>query len=133
MSSDRRSTDAKLPSEVDREVGARVRGLRLGREMSQERLASALGVTFQQVQKYEKGVNRISAGRLQQIATTLDVPLSDLYGDGSGEPTKPAGIARTRQDLRLLRAFARIDDPAARKHLLDLAERMAATVEHPAR
>src|SRR6202034_2118726 len=65
---------------VDETVGARIRILRKRRKMSQSELGKALGVTFQQVQKYENGKNRVSASRLHLVATTLDVPIAELFG-----------------------------------------------------
>jgi len=71
----------RKPDPLDVEVGRKVRALRLNKNMSQERLAEALGLTFQQVQKYERGTNRISAGRLQRIAKILDVQTSIFFPD----------------------------------------------------
>lgn len=104
--------------------------------MSQERLGDALGITFQQVQKYEKGTNRISASRLQQIAHALGVTIEHLY-EGAAAP-ETAGIAfagstmsydaglMTSEALKLLRAFHRIREPKVRRKLLDLAHALSA-------
>ena len=78
----------KRPDPTDIEVGRRVRALRLERGMSQERLAFALKLTFQQVQKYEKGTNRIGAGRLQRIADILEVPVSTFFADPKNSFTR---------------------------------------------
>src|SRR6185503_5060809 len=75
----------KKPNPTDRHVGARVRMRRLMLDMTQTELANGLGLTFQQVQKYEKGTNRIGASRLQHIADLLQVPISFFF-DGAGEP-----------------------------------------------
>src|ERR1700720_3693681 len=112
----------KAPNPVDRYVGSRVRMRRIMLGMSQEKLGDALGLTFQQVQKYEKGTNRVGASRLQQIAEILQVPVSFLFGGGrrgigggknSGEGPPPAYISdflATSEGLALTRAFTRIPD-----------------------
>src|SRR3954454_17697621 len=82
----------KSTSMVDREIGSRVRMRRMLIGMSQERLGEMLGLTFQQVQKYEKGINRIGAGRLFEVAGILGVPVSFFYEDVNGKPA-PAGFA----------------------------------------
>jgi transcriptional regulator with XRE-family HTH domain len=118
----------KSPDGSDIEVGRRVRALRLQRGMSQEKLADQLGITFQQVQKYEKGTNRIGAGRLQRISEVLNVPIADLYPS-----QKPAGTATgemfefldTAASLRLVRAYARIRDPGVKHAVTHLVEIIA--------
>jgi transcriptional regulator with XRE-family HTH domain len=121
----------KRPSARDREVGRRVRALRIQRGMSQTTLGDGLGLTFQQVQKYEKGTNRIGAGRLQQIAEILEVPVT-VFFDISNTPSKPLlELVNTAAALRLLQAYDRIESPAARSALVKLAESMAgATDQH---
>jgi transcriptional regulator with XRE-family HTH domain len=121
----------KRPSSRDREVGRRVRALRIQRGMSQTTLGDGLGLTFQQVQKYEKGTNRIGAGRLQQIAEILEVPVT-VFFDISNTPSKPLlELVNTAAALRLLQAYDRIESPAARSALVKLAESMAgATDQH---
>ena len=102
--------------------------------MSQEKLADALGITFQQVQKYERGMNRVSVGRLYQVAAALDVPMSFFYP----EPTSPVAeagaqevadlvgeIAGTPEALALLRAFGRIENRATRRRVCDLVAALA--------
>jgi transcriptional regulator with XRE-family HTH domain len=123
----------KTPNPVDRFVGSRVRMQRLLAGMSQEKLGDALGLTFQQVQKYEKGTNRISASRLQQLAKILGVPVSFFF-DGAplGGEANAAGFEETGQQayisefmttsegLQLTKAFMRIGDPAVRRRVIDL-------------
>jgi transcriptional regulator with XRE-family HTH domain len=118
----------KSPDRRDIEVGRRVRAFRLQREMSQERLADQLGITFQQVQKYEKGTNRIGAGRLQCISEILDVPIGDLYatqkraGSATGEVFQ---LLDTAASLRLVRAYARIRNPGLKHAVTQLVEIIA--------
>ena len=122
---------AKIPNPIDRHVGNRVRMQRVLMNMSQEKLGEALGITFQQIQKYEKGVNRISASRLQQISQTLKVPPSFFFQDttGKGAVENPAAIdggaiisdfLSTTEGIQLNRAFARIADPKIRRKIIDL-------------
>jgi len=112
----------------DVEIGRRIRALRLQRGMSQSQLAEAIGLTFQQVQKYEKGANRVSAGRLQRIADVLGVPVTFFYS-GMGTRTKKAdaqsaGIAliQTKGATRLLRSYADISSRSTKYALVVLAE-----------
>jgi transcriptional regulator with XRE-family HTH domain len=119
----------KQPDPLDIEVGRKVRALRLERNMSQEKLGDALGLTFQQVQKYEKGANRISAGRLQRIAEILGVPTAVFFADASREYAPSNGLfelADTGAALRLLRAYARIPSSSVKHALTTLAEELAA-------
>lgn len=130
--------EKKVPDPIDRHVGSRVRMRRVMLGMSQEKLGEALGLTFQQVQKYEKGTNRIGASRLQQISRTLDVPPAFFF---EGAPTvevrapeepRALGVAEepapsyladflsTAEGLHLNMAFARIQDPKVRKKIIDL-------------
>ena len=131
----------KTPNPIDRHVGARVRMRRLMVGLSQSKLADALDVTFQQVQKYEKGANRIGASRLQQLARVLDVPPSFFFegapasshtGLGFNEDPGNAYVVdflSTAEGLQLNRAFSAIKDPKLRKTVLDLVERIASTSE----
>src|SRR5579875_1087276 len=125
----------KTPNPIDRHVGARVRMRRLMVGLSQSKLADALEVTFQQVQKYEKGANRIGASRLQQLARVLDVPPSFFF-EGAPASTSPSlsynedpgnayvvDFLSTAEGLQLNRAFAAIKDPKLRRSVLDLVER----------
>jgi transcriptional regulator with XRE-family HTH domain len=125
------TTMAKIPNPIDRHVGNRVRMQRILMNMSQEKLGDALGITFQQVQKYEKGVNRISASRLQQISQTLQVPPSFFFQGTSGKngaetvATTDPGVSvteflSTAEGIQLNRAFARIPDPKVRRKIIDL-------------
>lgn len=127
----------KAPDPIDRHVGSRVRMQRVLMKMSQEKLGEALGLTFQQVQKYEKGTNRIGASRLQQISKTLNVPPSfffegaptgDATGDGFAEESSSQYVVEflsTSEGLHLNRAFARIKDPKVRKRVIDLIATLA--------
>jgi len=118
----------KQPDPLDIKVGSKVRALRLERQMSQEKLGDALGLTFQQVQKYEKGTNRISAGRLQRIAAILEVPVSVFFADtnpSAGGAESLFDLVDTGSALRLLRAYSRIPSPALKRALTTLAEEIA--------
>jgi transcriptional regulator with XRE-family HTH domain len=90
----------KSNNPIDSLVGARIRLLRKRRKMSQEQLGKAIGVTFQQIQKYENGKNRVGASRLHRVAIALDVPITELF-DGSGEPgsklRRPSHLRSTRR------------------------------------
>ena len=127
----------KAPNPVDKYVGSRVRMRRIMLGMSQEKLGEALGLTFQQVQKYEKGTNRVGASRLQQISEILQVPVSFLFDGGpSGavngsnfEGASPAYVSdflATSEGLALTRAFTRITDSKMRRSIVDLVEQIAA-------
>jgi len=115
----------------DAVVGQNVRAHRLARQMSQTALAEAIGITFQQVQKYEKGVNRIGAARLVRIARALEVPAVKLLA-GIERPEKgaasPLALIAERQPLRLAQAFAAIGDKQVRRSLMQLAEAVARAV-----
>src|SRR6201989_816999 len=129
---------SKAPNPVDKYVGSRVRMRRIMLGMSQEKLGEALGLTFQQVQKYEKGTNRVGASRIQQIAEILQVPVSFLFEggptgtakiDGMGEGPSPSYISdflATSEGLTLTRAFTRISDAKLRRSIVDLVEQIAA-------
>ena len=114
----------------DAEIGQRVRALRLQRGLSQTELGQLISVTFQQVQKYEKGANRISAGRLQRIAEVLGVPVAYFFAapadqETPDEPRDGAVFLQTEGALRLARAYARIKEPGIRLQLLRLTEAIA--------
>ena len=127
----------KAPNPVDKYVGSRVRMRRIMLGMSQEKLGEALGLTFQQVQKYEKGTNRIGASRIQQISGILQVPVSFLFeggpggnvnADGSREATSPAYVSdflATSEGLALTKAFMRIKEPKLRRRIVDLVKEIA--------
>jgi transcriptional regulator with XRE-family HTH domain len=128
----------KAPNPVDKYVGSRVRMRRIMLGMSQEKLGEALGLTFQQVQKYEKGTNRVGASRIQQISEILQVPVSFLFeggpsgttgGEGFSEGTSPAYISdflATSEGLALTRAFTRITDAKLRRSIVEMVEQIAA-------
>src|SRR5215472_10397898 len=115
----------------DTEVGRRVRTQRLTKGMSQTELGTKIGVTFQQVQKYENGVNRIGAGRLSRIAEVLEVPVTYFFPDdatSSAPPPaqdSPFALLSTAGAIQLVRAYARIRDGRARHSLVEIAEHMA--------
>ncbi len=127
----------KAPNPTDKHVGSRVRMRRMMLGMSQEKLGDALGLTFQQVQKYEKGTNRIGASRLQQISNILQVPVSFFFEGapnaandtaGFGEapsPTYVSDFLATSDGLALTRAFMRIEDGKLRRKIVDLVEQIA--------
>ena len=116
---------AKAIGDTDRAVSTRIRIARLAAGISQGELAQSLGVTFQQVQKYEKGVNRVSAGQLLAIAGALGTTVSALVGDA--DPTSAAALSMmaTRDGSALAAAFNAIDSADDRRALVGLAERMA--------
>ncbi len=137
----RGATRIKLvrPRPVDAHVGARVRLRRTMLGMSQEKLAQALGLTFQQVQKYERGTNRVGSSRLYELSKILDVPIQFFFdempaeiaatargGNGSGfseaaADYQPDTLAK-RETLELVRAYYRIKSPRVRKKVFDLAK-----------
>jgi len=123
----------KRPDPVDIEVGHRIRIERLARGLSQTALANQLGVTFQQVQKYEKGVNRVGAGRLTKIAEVLGIEVSTFFGakemgvEGvkeSGEAS-PLKLLTVSGAFRLLRAYGDIEDSNLRRAIVDLVEQIS--------
>lgn len=133
----------KAPNPIDKFVGGRVRMQRLLAGLSQERLGDQLGITFQQIQKYEKGSNRISASRLQQLSRILGVdvafffegaPLSngaDAPGFAdNGQANYVTEFVSSSEGLQLTRAFMRIQDPAVRRRVIDLVEALS---ENPAK
>ena len=128
--------EERRPNPIDVHVGERVAIYRRLAGLSQEALGHAIGVTFQQVQKYEKGTNRIGASRLFGIARTLDVPLPVLFDGLLEQPSDPnvSGVlpvhAVSRQGIELMRAFAAIEDRRTRDLLLALACRIA-VLSHP--
>jgi transcriptional regulator with XRE-family HTH domain len=129
----------KAPNPIDKHVGSRVRMRRMMLSMSQEKLGGALGLTFQQVQKYEKGTNRIGASRLQQISHILQVPVSFFFEgapavhpqvttDGAAiapSPTYVSDFLATSDGLALTKAFMRIKEPRLRRRIVDLVEEIA--------
>jgi transcriptional regulator with XRE-family HTH domain len=118
----------------DVEIGKRMRALRLERGLSQTELGNLLGVTFQQIQKYEKGANRVAAGRLQRVAESLEVPITFFYAGSTTDRPENAdsdsvdvglGFLETAGAVRLVRAFSRIRDPEMRRALVELTEKIA--------
>lgn len=135
------------PNPVDVHVGQRIRQRRTLLGMSQERLGEALNLTFQQVQKYERGANRVGSSRLFQLARVLDVPISYFFeempsdraaaarafasGRGvseSAEPYESADPLAKRETLELVRAYYRIAEPRVRKRLFELTKALGHTV-----
>jgi transcriptional regulator with XRE-family HTH domain len=111
----------------DIELGKRIRLRRVEQKISQAELGDKLGVSFQQVQKYEKGVNRVGAARLQQIATALDVPVTFFYdGDGKAREVESLLFLDSAFSLRLLRAYSKIKDQTVQRQLVSLMESIAA-------
>ena len=124
------------PNPIDKHVGSRVRMRRMMLAMSQEKLGDALGLTFQQVQKYEKGTNRIGASRLQQISNILEVPVAFFFeGVQSAHATEKPDASITnlneflaRPDgLALVRAFGQIDSSKLRRSIVHLVEEIGET------
>jgi transcriptional regulator with XRE-family HTH domain len=134
----------KAPNPTDKHVGSRVRMRRMMLGMSQEKLGDALGLTFQQVQKYEKGTNRIGASRLQQIAQILQVQVSFFFEgapsaitigrhEGLSEAPSPAYVSdflATSDGLALTKAFMKIRDAKLRRRIVDLVEQIAGSDKH---
>lgn len=131
------SPNPREPNPVDRHVGSRVRLRRQMMEMSQEKLGEELGVTFQQVQKYERGANRIGAGRLWHLARVLEVPVSFFYDGVSSSAQRPTDFAdgdqtpvvndflQSADGVALAQAFSKITDPKVRRRVLELVRSLA--------
>jgi transcriptional regulator with XRE-family HTH domain len=128
----------KTPNPIDKHVGSRVRMRRMMVGMSQEKLGDALGLTFQQVQKYEKGTNRIGASRLQQISHILQVPVAFFFEgaphvpggteenfNGAPSPAYVSDFLATSDGLALTKSFMRIKDQKLRRRIVDLVEQIA--------
>jgi transcriptional regulator with XRE-family HTH domain len=127
----------KIPDPIDKHVGSRVRMRRIMLGMSQTKLADAIALTFQQVQKYEKGTNRISASRLQQMSNFLQVPVPFFFEGaphtpghpgGRGEVPSPAYVSdflATSDGLALTKAFMQIKDAKLRRNIVNLVEEIA--------
>lgn len=142
----KRRQKAERPNPVDIHVGSRVRLRRTLLGMSQERLGDAIGLTFQQVQKYERGANRIGASRLFDLSRVLEVPISFFFDDFGNTrevvpfPNLPDGVdgadgryepdpMMKRETLELVRAYYRIADPQIRRRLFDLTKAIAQACE----
>lgn len=133
-------SDSKSPSDIDRIVGQRVRWRRRELKLTQEKLGDLLDLTFQQVQKYEKGINRISAGRLYEMASVLSVPITYFYdgaeeylererqsfAEGDDAPQAPVMNAET---LDLIAAFQKIDNASLRKSILQTVKAAASALD----
>lgn len=127
----------KAPNPIDKHVGSRVRMRRMMVGMSQEKLGESLGITFQQIQKYEKGTNRIGASRLQQISIVLAVPVAFFFEgaptlvpneEGFSEASSPTFVndfLATSDGLALTRNFMRISDSKVRRRIVDLVAAIA--------
>ena len=128
----------KKPNPIDIHVGSRIRLRRTMLSMSQEKLGEALGITFQQIQKYEKGTNRVGASRLQNISAVLNVPVSFFFEDAPGEQvSEQIGLSEasssnyvvdflsSSEGLQLNRAFIKIEDPKIRRKIIDLTKALA--------
>ena len=125
---------ARVRGHIDKLVGHNIRIHRLDAGLSQTDLGKHIGVTFQQVQKYENGANRVGSGNLFKIANALNLPVGALFqgiDDKSSKSIDASPIALLAQPyaLRLLRAFAQIDDPALRKSLVEMAEGFIANLK----
>ena len=135
--SDRDAISKKAPNPVDRHVGSRVRMRRRMLAMSQEKLGRALGLSFQQVQKYESGANRIGGSRFQQISQILQVPIAFFFEDSPGaSDTSKSGesvlllahlddFVSSSDGLRLIAAFTRIESVALRRRISSLVQEIA--------
>ncbi len=139
------ASNAKTPNPIDVHVGSRVRLRRTMAKLSQEKLGNALGVTFQQIQKYEKGTNRIGASRMQKICETLNVPVSFFFEDAPGS-TSNAGtpgmeesssanfvmdFLSSAEGIELNRAFVRIPSAAIRRRIIDMVRTIAEETGEP--
>lgn len=140
--------NARRANPIDAHVGGRVRLRRMLLGMSQEKLAEQLGLTFQQVQKYEKGINRIGASRLFELSQLLGVAIGFFYEDAPSVPNNaglmPPGFAEasagenfivdflnSREGLDLNRAFMRLTDPKVRRSIIDLVKSLANEPDAP--
>lgn len=130
----------KSPDAIDKHVGARIRLRRNMVGVSQEKLAEGLGITFQQVQKYEKGMNRVGASRLQKIAAILEAPISFFFEEGpSATMTAEGWVSDTPTELltskdcvALVRAYIAIDDKKIQQKVLSLVRSLSADKGAPA-
>jgi transcriptional regulator with XRE-family HTH domain len=106
------------------EIGQKIRALRVAKKVSQTTLAERLGLTFQQIQKYEKGASRVSAGRLQKIADMLDTPITFFYGTKKQHQDAGFALVQSTGAMRLLRAYAEISSAATKHALVLLADKL---------
>ncbi|MCH4541148.1 MULTISPECIES: helix-turn-helix domain-containing protein [Brucella/Ochrobactrum group] len=130
----------KKPNPIDVHVGSRIRLRRNMLGLSQEKLGESLGITFQQIQKYEKGTNRVGASRLQAISAILSVPVSFFFEDAPGssnqagfaednEATYVVDFLNSNEGVQLTRAFTKISDPKVRRKIIDLVKSLAADAD----
>lgn len=132
----------KKPNPIDIHVGSRIRLRRTMLGMSQEKLGESLGITFQQIQKYEKGTNRVGASRLQNISNILNVPVSFFFEDAPGDTSSgQSGMAEasssnyvvdflsSSEGLQLNRAFVKINDAKVRRKIVELVKALAAEAD----
>jgi len=121
----------RSPNSTDVHIGKRIRMLRLARNLSQTDLAKRLGITFQQIQKYERGANRVGAGRLQEMANLLGVTPAFFFEDGprakasKSDAPETTELLANKDGLALARAFDKIRSRSVRRNLVELAERLA--------
>jgi len=132
----------KAPNPIDKHVGSRVRMRRMMLGMSQEKLGDALDLTFQQVQKYEKGTNRIGASRLQKISHILQVRVAFFFAGAPSVAGRPLGptdapspayvsdFLASSEGLALTKAFMHIKDPKIRRRIVDLVEAIVGEQAH---
>ncbi len=133
------------PNPIDVHVGHQIRQRRTSLGISQEQLGTALGVSFQQVQKYERGLNRVGASRLHDLMRALDVPIGYFFEAAPGGRVDPADgvrgmseaqqnldgdVLNRRETLDLIRAFSRITDTGVRRHVLELVRSLGADPTH---
>jgi transcriptional regulator with XRE-family HTH domain len=131
--SDGEGTTGKRPNPTDVYVGSRIRMRRKILGLSQEKLGERLGITFQQIQKYEKGTNRVGASRLQAMSDALEVPVSYFFPDATNAPdglaeegaTFVMDFLSTSEGIDLTRAFTRIRDPKVRRKIVELVRSLA--------
>ena len=122
--------NARRIQDTDVAIGERIRARRNQIDISQETLGGALGVSFQQIQKYEKGLNRISSGRLIQLANALQCSATDLIGGcekGSIKSTPFSQYAASKEGVAIINAMARIPSPAVRRQLISFVESLSAS------
>ncbi|MCG6856688.1 MAG: helix-turn-helix domain-containing protein [Salaquimonas sp.] len=130
--------EKKKPNPIDIHVGSRVRLRRTMLGMSQEKLGEHLGITFQQIQKYEKGANRVGASRLQEIARVLNTPVSFFFEDAPGDENRQSGdfgesessnyvvdFLSSSEGLQLNRAFVKIKDAKVRRKIVEMVKALA--------
>ena len=129
--------EARKPTDADRFVGQQMRQGRRELGLTQDALASLLGVTFQQIQKYEKGANRVGASRLQEIARVLNTPVSFFFEDSPGGTNNQEGFAETEaanyvvdflsssEGLQLNRSFVKIKDPKVRRKIVEMVRALS--------